>query len=37
MAVLDGITGMAIGAGTPGDIQIIITTGTMLITPERDS
>jgi hypothetical protein len=32
MAVLDGITGMAtIGAGTPGDIQITITTETMPI------
>jgi hypothetical protein len=36
MAVLDGITGMAtIGAGTPGDIQII-TTETMLITPAEE-
>jgi hypothetical protein len=38
MAVLDGITGMAtIGAGTPGDIQIIITTETMLITPAEEA
>jgi hypothetical protein len=38
MAVLDGITGMAtIGAGTIGDIQIIITTETMLITPAEEA